>query len=105
MSDKIITVTFQINGRVHLDIARAEEDPYWEQVSRGIDMESPEGFELAARNYISAYLRNEQLLSDVPWSCGPASIYGVSITIDNKKDEKEEVKNVRSNSTSTGKCV
>lgn len=96
MNDQIIDITFTINGRVQLDIARAEEDPYWEQLSRGLDMTDPTQFQLVIRNYVSAYLRNEQLLgNNAPWTCGPSSIYSVQIDI------KEEVKNGR-NSTSAG---
>lgn len=96
MQDQIIDITFTINGRVQLDRIRAEEDPYWEQLSRGLDMNDPIQLQLVIRNYISAYLRNEQLLSNnAPWTTGPSSIYSVQIDI------KEEVKNGRSNSTSS----
>jgi hypothetical protein len=82
MSEQIVNVSFTVHGRVQLDLARAEEDPWWDQYSRGLDLTDDEQFKQAVQNYVSAYLRNEQLLSDnAPWTCGPASIYSVQIEV------------------------
>ena len=84
MVDQIINVAFTVTGKVQLDLARAEEDPWWEQYSRGLDLNDPEQFKLAVQKYVSAYLTNEQLLSETaPWTCGPASIYSVQIEVKN----------------------
>ena len=84
MADQIIDVSFTVTGRVQLDLARAEEDPWWEQYTRGLDLNKPEDLAQAVQNYVSAYLRNEELLSDnAPWTCGPASIYSVQTEVKN----------------------
>jgi len=98
MPEQIINVSFNIQGRVQLDLARAEEDPWWETFSRGLDLDDPIQFQQAVANYLSAYLRNEELLSDVPWSCGPASIYQTNIEV------KENARDT-SNSASTTASV
>ena len=86
MTDQIINVSFTISGQVHVDPARAAEDPWWEQYSRGLDLNDPEQFRQALYNYISAYVRAESLLDDVPWSCGPSSIYAVELKIGQNND-------------------
>lgn len=84
MPDQIITVGFTVYGQVQLDLARAEEDPWWEQYTRGLDLNDPEQLKQAVQNYVSAYLRQEQLLSDnAPWTCGPASIYTITTEVKN----------------------
>lgn len=76
----IIDISFTISGRVKLDLARAMEDPWWETYSRGLNLNDEEGLKTAIRNYISAYLRNESLLSDnAPWTTGPPNIFGANI--------------------------
>lgn len=85
MVDNIISVSFSINGRVEVDLVRAEEDPWWETYSRGLDLDDPAQLQKAIQNYISAYLRQENLLSDVPFSCGPASIYNLNVEVKNDR--------------------
>ena len=77
----ILDVKFTVFGRVKLDLERAQQDPWWEQYSRGLDLSDPIQLQTAVSNYISAYLRNEELLSNVPWSCGPASVYNSEINV------------------------
>jgi len=79
--NEILDVGFTIYGRVKIDIARAMEDPWWESSTIGLDLDNPEQLHQAVSNYIAAYLRHEELLSNVPWSCGPASIYNTNIEV------------------------
>jgi hypothetical protein len=88
MPEQIINVVFNIQGRVQLDLARAEEDPWWETYSRGLDLNEPVQFQQAVANYISAYLRNEELLSDAPFTCGPANIYQTNIEVKSGNETK-----------------
>ncbi len=85
MTDQIIDILFTVQGRVQLDLTRAVEDPNWDHYTRGLNLGIPEQLQQAVHNYVSAYLRNEQLLSDnAPWTNGPADIYGVVIKINEK---------------------
>lgn len=77
----ISDVTFTIYGRVKIDLERAQEDPWWDQSVQGLDLNDPIQLQTAISNYISAYLRHENLLSDVPWSCGPSDIYNTYVEI------------------------
>jgi hypothetical protein len=81
MTEQIVNVVFTIQGRVQLDLARAEEDPWWESYNRGLDLNDPVQLQQAMQNYVSAYLRAEHMLDDTPWACGPASIYSVQIEV------------------------
>jgi len=81
MTEQIINVVFNIQGRVQLDLARAEEDPWFEQYTRGLDLNDPVQLQQAMQNYVSAYLRAENMLDDTPWACGPASVYSVQIEV------------------------
>ena len=83
MNIPVVDISFTITGRVKLDIDRAFEDPWWDQVTQGLDLNDPIQFQQAVSNYISAYLRHENLLSEVPWSCGPADIYSVKVEVNN----------------------
>lgn len=87
MNEQILDITFTINGRVKFDQARAEEDPWWETLARGLDLNDPEQLHLAIQNYVSAYLRQENLLSEsAPFTCGPADIYSVNVEIKNDRN-------------------
>lgn len=80
----MVDITFTVTGRVQLDLDRAKEDIWWEQYTRGLDMTDPIQFQEGVRRYVSAYLRNEQLLSDnAPWTCGPASLYQIQLEVKN----------------------
>lgn len=81
MTEQIINVVFNVHGRVQVDLARAVEDPWWDQCSVGLDLNDKEQFQLAVRNYVSCYLRADSLLDNVPFSCGPADIYSVQIEV------------------------
>jgi hypothetical protein len=83
MDQMILDVSFTVYGRVKIDLARAMEDPWWEQSTTGLDLNDPIQLQQAISNYVSAYLRHEALLSDVPWSCGPADIYNTNIEVKN----------------------
>lgn len=100
MTEGIIDVTFTIHGRFQLDLTRAEEDPWWECYSRGLDLNNPEEFQQAVQNYVSAYLRNEELLSNTPFTCGPASIYQTNIEVKNVGNARNEPSNDSNASTS-----
>ncbi len=79
----IVDISFTIVGRVKLDTDRALEDPWWDQSVKGLDLNDKIQFQQAISNYISAYLRHENLLSEVPWSCGPADVYSVTVEVNN----------------------
>lgn len=83
MEQMILDVTFTVFGRVQIDLERAEQDPWWDQSAQGLDLNDPIQLQAAVSNYISAYLRHEDLLSNVPWSCGPASVYNTKIEVKN----------------------
>jgi len=84
MKEQIVDLAFTVTGSVQLDVARAQEDPWWDQYSRGRNLDDPAEFEQVVRDYVSAYLRNEQLLSNnAPWTCGPASLYHIQIEVRN----------------------
>lgn len=79
----IIDLTFTVAGRISLDLARAQEDPVWEQITRNYDLSDPYQLKVAVDAYVTAYLRNERILSNTPWSCGPSSIYSVTTEVKN----------------------
>jgi len=81
MNIPIVDVTFKINGRVQLDMDRAQEDPWWDQFTQGLDLNDPIQFQQAVSNYVSAYLTREELLSDAPFTCGPANVYNIHIEV------------------------
>ena len=84
MDNQILTVVFNVSGSVQLDLARAIEDPWWERITRGLDLDDPEQLQQAVRMYVETYLSNEELLSDsAPWTCGPASLYSVKAEVKN----------------------
>lgn len=83
MNVGIVDVTFNIMGRVQLDMDRAKEDPWWEQYTKGLDLSDPIQFQAAVFNYVSAYLKNEELLSDAPFTCGPADVYRITTEVRN----------------------
>lgn len=77
----IVNLSFTIAGRFQLDLERAMEDPWWEQYTRGLDLDNKEQFARAIYNYVSAYLRNEDLLSNAPFTCGPADVYHIQTEV------------------------
>lgn len=77
----IVDLTFSIRGRVKLDLERAQEDPWWDQAVKGLDLDDKDQFRAAVSNYVSAYLRNEELLSNAPFTCGPADVYDTNIEV------------------------
>lgn len=94
---EIIDVSFVITGRVQVDLARAMEDPWWESYSRGLDLNEPDQLQLAIQNYVSAYLRQENLLSeDAPFTCGPADLFSISVEVKNDRNSSNASANAGS---------
>lgn len=87
--NKLINVSFSIHGRVVLDLERAMEDPNWDQVTKNYDLSDDAQFKIAIRDYITMYLRNETMLEDTPFTCGPADIYGIQMTYGDMKTTTE----------------
>lgn len=83
MNVQIVDLSFRVTGRVQLDLERAQEDPWWEQYTRGLDLSDPIQFQQAVSNYVSAYLAKENLLSEAPFTCGPADVYNINIEVKN----------------------
>lgn len=83
MNVKIVNLSFTVIGRVQLDMDRALEDPWWEQYTRNLDLDDPIQFQQAVSNYVSAYLAKENLLSEAPFTCGPADVYNINIEVRN----------------------
>lgn len=83
MNTTIINITFNISGHVQLDLDRAKEDCWWDHYNKDKDLNDPIQLQQACADYISAYLRNEELLSNAPFTCGPASIYHIAIEVKN----------------------
>jgi hypothetical protein len=81
MEEMILDVAFTVFGRVKIDLERAQQDPWWETTTRGLDFNDPAQLQQAISNYLSAYLRHENLLSDAPFTCGPADVYNTQIEV------------------------
>lgn len=79
--EDMLDVAFTVFGRVKIDLERAMQDPWWVSTTNGLDLNDPEQMHMAISNYISAYLRHENLLSDAPFTCGPADIYNTNIEV------------------------
>ena len=78
-----IDVTFTVTGGVKVDMDRVVEDPWWNLYTGDLDLEDPQQLQLGLSRYVQAYLKQEILLSDVPWSCGPADLYQITIEVRN----------------------
>lgn len=86
---KLVDIKFSIHGRVLLDMDRAMEDPWWEQYTKGYNLNDPAEFKQAVIEYVKVYLSQEDLLSEnAPWTCGPADLYGVEIVLTNQLEVK-----------------
>ena len=81
MDNMILDVKFTVFGRLKIDLERAREDPWWDQYCNGLDLTDPIQLQTAVANYISAYLRHEELLSNAPFTCGPADVYSTKIEV------------------------
>lgn len=81
MEDMILDVAFTVFGRVKIDLERAQQDPWWDTTTRGLDLNDPVQLQQAVSNYLSAYLRHENLLSQAPFTCGPADVYNTNVEV------------------------
>jgi hypothetical protein len=85
--EAIYDLSFTITGRIQLDMSRAQEDPWFEQFTRGLNLDNPEELEQALQAYVSAYLTRERIFStNAPWTCGPADIYTGKIEVINGRN-------------------
>lgn len=64
---------------VSLDMERIEEDPQWEFLTRALDMSNAEIKKAAVETYLAKYISQEILLTNMPSTNGPASLYGTEI--------------------------
>ena len=77
----IRTVTIAVQGVVSIDLERVQEDPQWALVSRGVDLEDATAAKLALEAYVARYLGMETLLSNAPFTNGPADVISTQVEV------------------------
>ena len=75
-------IRFTLICGVTLDMERVAEDPSWSMAARNCDLSVPREFNFAMMQYLQYHLNNsrmDRLLAEMPATCGPADIYGMTV--------------------------